>query len=199
MKKNILVIDACVRREESRTKKMMDRAVGTLKSMHNDWDFQILNLMELDLHYLNTQTLEKRDRLLAKKEYGNPMFALGNQFREADGIIVAAPFWDLSIPAVLKVYIENISAEKITFGCDAFGLHGLCRGKWMLFLTTRGDCWEGDSMEQGSTYMRAISRFFGIESFWCVSADGLDNQKYDGEKILQDALKETEDVCRILV
>lgn len=195
MKKNILVIDACVRREESRTKKMMDRAVGTLKSMHNDWDFQILNLMELDLHYLNTQTLEKRDRLLAKKEYGNPMFALGNQFREADGIIVAAPFWDLSVPAVLKVYIENISAEGITFGCGPSGLYGLCKAKWMLFLTTRGDCWEGSHMEQGSTYMAAMSQFFGIGSFKCISADGLDNQNYDGEKILRDAIKETEYMC----
>lgn len=196
--KNILVIDACVRRDKSRTKKMMDRAVETLRELHKDCDFKVLNLLELDLNYLNTETLEKRDELLAKKEYNHPMFALGNQFREADGIIVAAPFWDLSVPAVLKVYIENISIEGITFGCDESGLHGLCKGKWMLFLTTRGDCWEGNSMEQGSTYMRAISRFFGIDSFQCVNADGLDNQKYDGEKILQDALEQTERVCKIL-
>lgn len=198
MKKNILVIDACVRKEESRTKKMMDRAVETLKALYKDCDFEVLNLLDLNLNYLNTEALKKRDGLLAKKEYDHPMFALGKQFQKADGVIVAAPFWDLSIPAVLKVYIENISIEGITFGCDASGLHGLCRGKWMLFLTTRGDCWEGNSMEQGSTYMQAISRFFGIESFWCVSADGLDNQKYDAEKILQDALKETEDVCKTL-
>lgn len=197
--KNILVIDACVRRDESRTKKMMDRAVETLKGLHKDCDFEVLNLLELDLNYLNTETLKKRDQLLAKKEYDHSMFVLGKQFREADGIIVAAPFWDLSVPAVLKVYIENISIEGITFGCDASGLHGLCRGKWMLFLTTRGDRWEGSSMEQGSTYMKAISRFFGIDRFLCVSADGLDNQKYDGEKILQDALRETEDVCRVLL
>lgn len=196
--KNILVIDACVRRDESRTKKMMDRAVETLKGLHKDCDFEVLNLLDLDLNYLNTETLKKRDELLAQKRYDHPMFVLGKQFREADGIIVAAPFWDLSVPAVLKVYIENVSLEGITFGCDASGLHGLCRGKWMLFLTTRGDCWEGSPMEQGSTYMKAISRFFGIDSFQCVSADGLDNQKYDGEKILQDALRETEDVCKIL-
>ena len=30
-------------------------------------------------------------------------------------IVVAAPFWDLSVPAVLKVYIENISADGVTF------------------------------------------------------------------------------------
>ena len=136
--KKILVIDACVRREESRTKKLMDRAVQTLKKAHPNWQFEILTLMDLELKYWNTRSLKERDELLAKKQYDAPVFAYGNQFREADGIVVAAPFWDLSIPAVLKVYIENISADGITFKCDESGMHGICKGQWMLFLTTRG-------------------------------------------------------------
>ena len=84
MGKNILVIDACVRREESRTKEMMDTAVSVLKELHPDWNFEILNLMELDLKYWTTDTLKQRDALLAKKEYDHPLFKYGNQFREAD-------------------------------------------------------------------------------------------------------------------
>ena len=114
MKKTILVIDACVRREESRTKKLLEAALDTVRKEHPDWNLEILNLMDLDLMYWKTETLKERDELLAKKEYDAPVFKYGNQFREADGVIVAAPFWDLSIPAVLKVYIENISAEGIT-------------------------------------------------------------------------------------
>lgn len=53
--KKILVIDACVRREESRTKKLLDRAVQTLKKVHPHWQFTILSLMDLDLKYWNTQ------------------------------------------------------------------------------------------------------------------------------------------------
>ena len=30
------------------------------------------------------------------------------QFAGADTIVIAAPFWDLSFPAILKTYIENI-------------------------------------------------------------------------------------------
>ena len=125
MKKTILVIDACVRREESRTKKLLEAALDTVRKEHPDWNLEILNLMDLDLMYWKTETLKERDELLAKKEYDAPVFKYGNQFREADGVIVAAPFWDLSIPAVLKVYIENISAEGITFGCNESGLYGL--------------------------------------------------------------------------
>ena len=132
MKKTILVIDACVRREESRTKKLLEAALDTVRKEHPDWNLEILNLMDLDLMYWKTETLKERDELLAKKEYDAPVFKYGNQFREADGVIVAAPFWDLSIPAVLKVYIENISAEGITFGCNESGLYGLCKANFSL-------------------------------------------------------------------
>lgn len=193
--KKILVIDSCVRREESRTKKMLDKAVKTLRRTHPDWELEILTLMDLDLKYWNTQSLKDRDALLAKKEYDAPVFAFGRQFAEADGVVIAAPFWDLSIPAVLKVYIENISAEGVTFGCGPEGLYGLCKAQWMLFLTTRGGIWEGSDMEQGSRYMEAMSRFFGIEHYFHVSADGIDIDTLDGNAILEEAILEVEHIC----
>ncbi len=199
MGKNILVIDACVRREESRTKEMMDTAVSVLKELHPDWNFEILNLMELDLKYWTTDTLKQRDALLAKKEYDHPLFKYGNQFREADGLIVAAPFWDLSVPAVLKVYIENVSADKITFASSPEGLYGLCHGKWMMFLTTRGGNWAGSDMEQGSPYMEALCKFFGIDSYHCVYADGVDIKELDSQAIMEKALEDTRQECRKLV
>lgn len=196
--KKILVVDACVRREESRTKRMLDRAVDTLRELHPDWVFEIITLMDLDLKYWNTESLKARDELLARKEYTAAVFDYGHQFAQADGIIVAAPFWDLSVPAVLKVYIENISAEGVTFGCGAEGLYGLCKAGWMLFLTTRGGIWAGSDMEIGNRYMEALSRFFGIDGYSCVYADGIDVAELDGKKILEDALEKVESICRCL-
>lgn len=43
------------------------------------------------------------------------MFKYAHEFANADLIVIAAPFWDLSIPALLKVYIENIAVDGITF------------------------------------------------------------------------------------
>lgn len=195
MEKTILVIDACVRQEESRTRKLMDVAVTELKTQHPDWKWEILNLMEEDLKYWTTETLKERDRHLAAGEYDHPLFRYGNQFREADGIVVAAPFWDLSVPAVLKVYIENISAQGITFDCNENGLYGICHGAWMLFLTTRGAMWEGGDMEQGSPYMEALSKFFGIDQYHYVYADGLDIQGLDHAAIMEDAIEQTKEIC----
>lgn len=39
MKKTILVIDACVRQEESRTRKLLTTALDTMKVQHPDWKF----------------------------------------------------------------------------------------------------------------------------------------------------------------
>ena len=36
------------------------------------------------------------------------MFRYARQFAAADKIVIAAPLWDLSFPAQLKVYLENI-------------------------------------------------------------------------------------------
>lgn len=195
--KKVLIIDACVRREESRTRRMLDRAEDTLKALHPDWEFETLTLMDMDLKYWNTESLKERDELLMQKQYDAPVFALGRQFQQADGVIVAAPFWDLTFPAVLKVYIENISAESITFKSTPNGLVGICQAKWLLFLATRGGIWE-EGMELGSPYMEALSKFFGIEQYYCAAADGIDIAELDSEKILEDALAETERICRSL-
>ncbi|MCD7866619.1 MAG: NAD(P)H-dependent oxidoreductase [Clostridiales bacterium] len=196
--KKILVLDACVRREESRTRRLMDRAVEILSGLHPDWEFETLTLMDLDLKYLNTESLKARDALLAEKKYDDPFFDLGRQFARADGVIVGAPFWDLSVPAVLKVYIENISADGVTFDSGSAGLYGLCKGQWMLFLTARGGLWEGGDMEMGGPYMEALCKFFGIDRYYHVYADGMDVAELDAEKIMEEALERVACVCREL-
>ncbi len=195
--KKILVIDVCVRKEQSRTKQLLDKAVKTLAELHPDWVFETLDLPELELQYLNTESLAERDALLLEKRYDHPRFDHAHRFREADGMIVAAPFWDLSFPAMLKVYIENVSVDKLTFFCDEEGLHGMCKAEWMLHLTTRGGIWKAPQ-QQDSAYLKEMCGFFGIRQYHCVSADGIDIVGLPGDEILKDALEKTEKVCREL-
>ena len=196
-RKKILVVDVCVRGDESRTARLLDAAYRRLKADHPEWEFEILRLPEMHLSYLDQVSLKERDRLLLEKNYDHPRFHLARQFQEADGIIVAAPFWDLAFPAMLKVYIENVSVDGLTFFCDEQGLHGMCRAEWMLHLTTRGGIWT-EAMRQDESYLRALCTFFGIDSYHCISAEGIDIEGLDREKILADAIEETEKLCRTL-
>ena len=99
--KKILIIDACPRKEASRTLLLLDRAEKTLRDLHPDWTFEKVILPEEGMQYLNTDSLAERDALLAEKQFDHPRFRYAHQFQEADGIIVASPFWDLSFPAML--------------------------------------------------------------------------------------------------
>ena len=90
-----------------------------------------LTLMEEPLTPLAGDFFLQRERLLENGEL-NPRFRYAHQFASADRIVIAAPFWDLSVPALLKIYIENISVQGITFGVDEdMGLFGICRAEKM--------------------------------------------------------------------
>ena len=104
--------------------------------------------------------------------------------------MIAAPFWDQSFPALLKVYIEQVSVDGITFGSTEEGLKGLCRASHMIFLTTRGGFYTGDAMEMGSRYLEALHTFFGIGAYTCIAADGMNVAGFDAEASLRRAMQE---------
>ena len=194
--KNILWVDCCIRGEASRTLRL-SRAF--LDSLPEDCAVTHLDLMQLQPRYFSGSYLAERQELLEKGNLSHPRFDLARQFAAADAVVVSAPFWDLSFPALLKVYIENVSVEGITFRSTETGLQGLCRGKHLVFLTTRGGIYEpGSDWEQGAPYLAAIQKFFGFGDFRCVAADGLDIQGYDGEAALRKAMEEARTLAKSL-
>ena len=77
--------------------------------------------------------------------------------RDADRIVIAAPFWDMSIPTALKVFFELCSIFNVTFSSDDKTCFGKCRAEKMLYITTRGmDIPTGDVLEQATPYLKAL-------------------------------------------
>ena len=100
---NILFINACVRKE-SRTKELADIVLSKLKG-----NIAEVNLEKENLQPLNLERLNYRSDLIGKRDFSDPIFDKARQFAAADTIVIAAPFWDFSFPAMLKIYIENIN------------------------------------------------------------------------------------------
>ncbi len=169
----VLYVDCCIRREESRTRLL---AEAFLTALQRDDNYQVerLCLMNEPLAPLNEGFFAQRELLLAEKKRDHPRFSYAHQFSQADRVIVAAPFWDLGFPALLKLYIENICVDQITFGADQRGTFGLCKAKRLLFLTTRGGDYSNSPLEMGARYLEALCEFWGIPRFDVVAADGLD-------------------------
>ena len=194
--KQLLYIDCCIRGEQSRTRKLGE---AFLAALPDRWEVTRLDLMHEGLQPLMPDTLASRDESAARGELDAPRFKYAHQIAAADAVVMAAPFWDLSVPALLKIYIENVSMDGITFQSTAEGLKGLCRGTDLVFLTTRGGIYEpGSDWEQAVPYLKAIQRFFGFGDFRYVAADGLDIQGYDGEAALQKAMDEARALAKEL-
>ena len=193
--KNVLYIDCCIRREGSRTKELAEHF---LKELEKNGDYCITRLVLVDegLNYMTEGFFRQRDELLAEKNFSHPRFCYARQFAEADKIVIAAPFWDLSFPALLKVYIENLCVEGITFKTGERGLEGLCKADHMVYLTTRGGYYADTPLEMGSRYMAAMAEFFGIERYDCIAAEGLDIGLVPVAELLDAAKKEAEEAAK---
>ena len=106
----LLFVDSTVR-EDSRTRRLAERLVSRLA----DDDVRVLRLEDEHLRPFDARTLDRRTRAIEAGRWNSPLLAKAAEFASADQIVVAAPFWDLSFPALLKTYIEWISVIGVVF------------------------------------------------------------------------------------
>ena len=176
----LLYIDACVRKD-SRTRRLAERLLRALGE-----PCERLRLTELVFPTVDEAFLERRDRLLLEGDFTDPMFDCARQFARADAIIIAAPYWDLSFPAALKAYLEQINVVGVTFRYTPEGVPmGLCRAKRLCYVTTAGGVFFPEQF--GFGYVEALARnFYGIEDVQLIKATGLDLEGAPVEDILRD-------------
>ena len=178
----ILYINACVRKQ-SRTKKLADKLIRKM-----DGEVERVDLESVSFPTVDEAFLKKRDRLLASGKYNDPLFDMARQFASADQIVIAAPFWDLSFPAVLKQYFEQINVLGITFMYTPEGVpKGLCRAKKLYYVMTTGGMFVPE--EYGFGYVRMLARsFYGIEDVELIKAVGLDIDNADAKAIIRECM-----------
>ena len=179
-----LFIDACVR-ADSRTRRLADCLLSQL-----DGEIETLRLEELSFPLVDEAFLNRRYALIDAGRLDAPDFALARQFAEASQIVIAAPYWDLSFPAALKQYFEQINILGVSFQYTPQGQPlGLCRAKRLFYLTTAGGCFVPE--EFGFGYVKALAQsFYGIDDVRCFQALGLDIQGADPEAILARTMEE---------
>ena len=151
---SILFINACVR-ENSRTLVLARDILSKMSGEVTELDLNLENIVPL-----KCDLLEKREKLIRNGNREDPMFSYARQFAEADEIVIAAPFWDLSFPALLKTYFEQITVSGITFEYINGKPNGLCKAKKLTYVTTSGGPIFADF---GYEYIKALAKnFYGI-------------------------------------
>lgn len=104
-----LFINATVR-DESRTATLAKIVLDGL----ND-EVHEINLLNKKIQPLDKESLLLRDRLINERITDHPLLKYAKEFSKADTIVIAAPFWDLSFPSLLKIYFEAVTVCGMAF------------------------------------------------------------------------------------
>ncbi len=181
MKNQILFISACTR-QNSRTNELAQHLLNCLEG-----EITLIDLYKTNVLPIDNKGLEKRAENVKNGNFSCSEFKYAKQFAAADIIVIAAPFWDLSFPSVLKIYFENIAVSGITFEYSEKGRPvGKCNAKKLYYITTSGGYIGNNNF--GFDYVKALAEnFFCINDISFYSAEGLDISGADIKSIMDEA------------
>ncbi len=196
MRVKLLFVDACPRREASRTLALAGCLLDRLRERCPGLEITAHRLADMGLRSVDDRLLAEKEALCDALVWDHPLMRPAVDFREADAVVIAAPYWDLSFPSMLKVWVENMWVRNLTFFYRGDQPVGLARGRAAVYVTTSGSYTAGH--DWGTLYIRDVMRTLGIGAFRDVKAEGLDLEGTDTDRILQSAREEARNAAEWL-
>lgn len=185
--KKLLYVDSCVNRETSRTERLAQVLLERLLEQ-GEYELETLVLEDEPLEPLTGALVNARTEGTQAGDFSHPVFSYAKQFAAADAVVFAAPYWDFSFPAMLKIYFELLCAQGVTFNYSPEGIPtGLVNAKKAYYVTTVGG-YAGE-WDYGWDQVKALCQlYFGIQDVKVFRAEGLDIVTNDAEQIMADAI-----------
>ncbi len=164
----ILFVNACPR-TNSRTYELAQHVLSKLEGSVSE-----VNLYTEQIQPLDTNGMAERERAVREADWDAPILRYARQFAAADTVVVAAPYWDLLFPAVVRAYFEAVTVTGVTFRYTPEGFPaGMCQAKKLIYVTTAGG--PIGEYNLGFDYVKSLSTlYYGIPEAVCFSAEFLD-------------------------
>lgn len=187
--KRLFHIDSCLR-NGSKTKRIADALIDRLSERY---EIETIRLSDYDFPVVKDGILNERSGGYVPEEY----VMIARKIAEADRLVISSPFWDMSFPSALKVFLENMSLFNVTFASNEKECYGLCKAEKVLYITTRGmNIKTGDELEQATPYIKAISKLWGLGELHVIAAENIDYSTPEQvEEKIQNAIREGEALC----
>ncbi len=166
----VLLIDGAFR-DGSRTRRLAEYYV---EKFHSADCVERVELGDCYPAPLDRESLRVYNRAVENADYQDEIFDCAKQFVAADVILIAAPFWNYSIPAALHAYLELVCSQGVSFDMDEKGNYfSLCHAKKLVFFTTAGGYIPEVNCAFG--YIQELCRaFWRIDDVRCYQAEALD-------------------------
>lgn len=173
--------------DESLSKLMAYEFVKEYKSKNPADIVEILDLYKEPIEYLQYSTIKDA-------QYNNcgKMVEISNEFASFDKYIISAPMWNLSIPSILKSYLDYIVAKGISFKYNKYKIPiGLLKNKKAIYLGTRGGSYPFplSLLTSDFKYIKCILKFIGVKDISSIFLENVDKYPKKREVNIEKVLK----------
>ncbi|MDP4144286.1 MAG: FMN-dependent NADH-azoreductase [Bacillota bacterium] len=123
---------------------------------------------------------------------------LTTQFINADKYVVATPMWNLSVPPMMKAYIDTVCIAGKTFKYTEHGPEGLLKDKKALHIQASGGVYSegpGQNLDFSHKYIKSLFNFLGVTYIEAIFIERADQNPSERENIKNSAILQAKKVA----
>ena len=155
---NILEISASGRTQGSLTRQLTGELIDALGDQLGDANVTRRDLAAglsfVDDQWIAANFTAPEDRSEEQRSALAESDALVDELRAADIVVIGAPMYNFSIPAVLKAWIDMITRARLTFRYSENGPEGLIKGKKAYVVVAAGGVAIDSAADFATPYLR---------------------------------------------
>ena len=175
---NILAINTSAKKDGSISRTLTADLLSALKDRHGDVNVVERDLAKglpfIDAAWVDANFTADEDRTDAHRETLAQSDALVAELKAADVLVIGAPIYNFSIPAVLKAWIDMIARARLTFRYTENGPEGLLAGRKAYVVVPSGGVPVGSPVDFATPYLKQALAFVGITDVEFIGAQGAD-------------------------
>ena len=177
----ILHLDSSVTGEKSVSRPLTAAAAEKLKSLHPDAEYVYRDLVKSTLRHYTAILRLYGDNVDQVTDQQKAELATGKEileeFMASDIVLMGAPMYNFNIPSQLKAWIDLICVAGTTFRYGANGPEGLCGGKRLVVISSRGGLYgpgsPTETRDHQERYLRDVFGFLGVKDITVITAEGV--------------------------
>ena len=176
---NVLAINTSAKKDGSVSRTLIADLLRALEDRHGDIDIVERDLAD-GLPFINAAWVEANftadgDRTDRHRQTLAESDALVAELEAADVLVIGAPIYNFSIPAVLKAWIDMVTRARLTFRYTESGPEGLLKGKKAFVVVPSGGVHVGSPVDFSTPYLKQALGFVGITDVEFIGARAADS------------------------